>query len=397
MAADTTKNAVGAQPETGDGRGLPLFRVAGVEIRVDASWLIIFVLVLWSLAAGYFPAAQPGYGAGAYFAIGVVATLLFFASVVVHELAHAAVANRHEAGAVRRITLFVFGGMAHLGREPRDARTELGIAAVGPATSLALAGLFWVLATWLPVPPLLGAMLRYLAFINAALAVFNLLPGFPLDGGRILRAVLWMRSGDLRASTVRAANWGSGVAFGLMALGVLQIFAGALVGGLWLMFIGMFLRGAAQTSQHAVIVEQALAGARVRDLMIDHPVAAPPDMTVREAIEELFLRHGFGGFPVGEDGELIGIVSLRHVGACPLAERDTRRVHDVMLPAGPAVEVAADAPLGDALRRMAAADIGRLLVVDGGRIVGMITRTGVTRYVELKTRLEQPGTPPHAG
>jgi Zn-dependent protease len=199
----------------------------------------------------------------------LIATLLFFASVVIHELSHWLMANRM-GQEVRRITLFIFGGMAHLSREPRNARTEFLIAVVGPLTSLALGGIFWLVGQWLRdlVAPLWAAVFHYLGFINVALGVFNLLPGFPLDGGRLLRSILWMRSGDLRAATARAANWGGGIAIGLMLLGGLQIFAGALVGGLWLIFIGMFLRGAAQASYHGVVVDQALSGATAGELMM---------------------------------------------------------------------------------------------------------------------------------
>ena len=371
-------------------RGVDLFRIAGIRIAIDWSWTVVFLLVLWSLSAGYFPRAHPGYPPLDYWAIGATATILFFVSVLVHELSHALVANR--AGqVVRRITLFIFGGVAHLTREPRDARTEIVIAAVGPVTSLVLGGIFWGLAVWsahVGAGALWVAMLEYLAFINAALGVFNLLPGFPLDGGRLLRGTLWWWWGDLRRATARAADWGSGIAFGLMALGIWQIFAGALIGGLWLVFIGMFLRGAARASYQSVLVEQVLGGAHVRDVMVRDPVVVPGELTVRDAIDEHFVRHGFGGFPVGHDGEIEGLVSLRQLRECPPADRSRRTVREIMRPAGAAVSVAASAPLGEALRRMGDADVGRLLVTDGGRIIGLVTRTGIMRFIQLKADLE---------
>jgi Zn-dependent protease/predicted transcriptional regulator len=377
-------------------RGIDLFRVAGVQIAIDYSWLVIFLLVIWSLSAGYFPRIYPGYGWGAYWGIGLVATLLFFASVVIHELAHATVANR-TGQPVRRITLFIFGGMAHLSREPRDAPTELKIAAVGPLTSLVLGGVFWgaqLGAVRLAADELVVAMFRYLAFINVALAVFNLLPGFPLDGGRILRGILWWRSGDLRRATARATDWGVGIGFGLMALGVLQIFAGALVGGLWLIFIGMFLRGAARSSYHGVVVEQALGSASVRDLMVRDPVVVPPDASVSEVVEEHFLRHGFGGYPVGAGGRIEGIVSLHEIRQVPPEERPRRAVREIMRPLEGPVTVAASAPVSDALRRMIEADSGRLLVTEDGSVVGLITQTGITRFIQIRSEL---GTEEEAG
>jgi Zn-dependent protease/CBS domain-containing protein len=384
-ATASEASAAGPAPR----HGVELVRVAGVQIAIDYSWLAVFLLVLWSLSAGYFPAAAPGHETAAYWGVGLLATALFFASVVVHELAHALVANRtgHD---VRRITLFVFGGMAHLGRESQSPKAELGIAAVGPATSLALGAAFWLGARWAAAAdvPVLGvAMLRYLSFVNLALAVFNLLPGLPLDGGRLLRAVLWLKSGDLRRATATAARWGGGIGLGLMALGVLQIFGGTLVGGLWLVFIGMFLRSAAGESFQAMLFEQALAGSRVGDLMIPDPVVVPASLTVEEALEQRFLRHGFGGFPVADDGRVEGLVSLRQVRACPPEQRARRRVRDIMRPAEPAVEIAASASVGDALRRMGEADSGRLLVTDGGRIVGLVTRTGIHRFLETRAAL----------
>ena len=372
-------------------RGVDLFRVAGIQIAIDYSWLVIFVLVLWSLAAGYFPHEYPGFTRTAYWGIGALATLLFFASVLIHELAHSLVANRVGQN-VRRITLFLFGGMAHLSREPSNAVAELKIASVGPLTSFALGGAFWALmvgAERVAAGPLWVAMFKYLSFINVALAVFNLLPGFPLDGGRILRGFLWYRSGNLRAATARAADWGSGIALGLMGLGLLQIFGGALVGGLWLIFIGMFLRGAARASYHGVVVEHVLGSARVGDLMVTDPIAIPDDLTVRDAIEEHFLRHGFGGFPVTRNGQIEGFVTLAHIKHCPPEERAQRTVRDVMRAADAAVTIPATASVSDALRRMVEADSGRLLVTDGGRVVGLITRTGITRFIQLKTELEE--------
>jgi Zn-dependent protease/predicted transcriptional regulator len=372
-------------------RGIDLFRVAGIQIAVDYSWLVIFTLVLWSLSAGYFPAQFPGYAWTQYWGIGLVATLLFFTSVVLHELSHSIVANAL-GQEVKRITLFIFGGMAHLTREPRDARTELLIAAAGPVASFAIGGAFWLAMT---LTRDLGAelpwveMFRYLAIVNVALAVFNLLPGFPLDGGRLLRALVWMRTGDFRKATASAANWGSGIAIGLMILGVLQIFAGALIGGLWLIFIGMFLRGAAQASYHGVVVEHVLSGATAGEVMVRDPVVIPGETTVEVALDDYFLRHGFGGFPVVVDGRIDGIVSLGDVKSCPREERPRRTVRDIMRPADAVVRIAADASVAQALRQMVESGNGRLLVVDGNRVAGLITNTGILRFTQLKTELEE--------
>jgi Zn-dependent protease/CBS domain-containing protein len=371
-------------------REVDLFKIAGIQIAIDYSWLVVFFLVWWSLSGGYFPRYLPGRGFAEYWGAGLVATLLFFASVLIHELSHSLMANRL-GQTVRRITLFIFGGMAHLSREPRNARTEFLIAVVGPLTSFVLGGFFWLVSGSLSglAAPLSIGVFRYLGFINIALGAFNLLPGFPLDGGRLLRSILWMRSGDLRASTARAANWGGGIAAGLMLLGVLQIFAGALIGGLWLIFIGMFLRKASQASYHGVVVEQVLSSATAADLMVSEPVTIAGDMTVAQAIDDYFLRFGFGGFPVTRNGLIIGLVSLAEIKSCPKAERAERSIEGVMRAADAPVRISSTATVADALRQMVEADSGRLLVSQDSRIVGLLTHSGITRFTRGKTELEE--------
>ncbi len=372
--------------------GIEIFKVAGIQVAIDYSWLAIFALILWSLASGYFPKEYPGYSTSSYWLVGLAATILFFGSVLAHELCHAMMGNRLGEG-VHRITLFIFGGMAELEHEPRSGIDELKIAAVGPLSSMVMAGIFWLIARGIAADPataLWKSVFSYLAFINFALALFNLLPGFPLDGGRILRAVLWMRWGDLRRATAAAADWGNTIAWGLIAFGALEIFGGALVGGIWLIFIGLFLRSAASSGYQNMIVEQALSGARVGDLMVRDPIVLGPDETVADAIENFFLRYGFGGFPVAADGKALGVIALPQVRECPASDRASRRIGEVMRPADGKIEIGPDAGVIDAIRQMVAADIGRLLVVDQGKLVGLITRTGVTRYVHTKTLLSTP-------
>lgn len=378
--------------EVGKSRGgIDLFRIAGIQIAIDYSWIVIFLLVLWSLSAGYFPSQYPGYGLGSYVAVGLLATLLFFASVLVHELSHATVANSMGEN-VRRISLFIFGGMAHLSGEPKSPRAEFRIAVVGPLTSLALGLLFWLVARGAAaagVEPLWAAAFHYLGIINVALAVFNLLPGFPLDGGRLLRAYFWQRTGSLRTATARAADWGKGIAVGLMVLGGLQIFSGALVGGLWLIFIGMFLRAAASAGYYGVVVEHALGQTLVRDIMVIDPVVIDRGATVAEAIEDHFLRHGYGGFPVTSNGRVEGLVSLAMVRQCPPAERAQRSVVDIMRPLDASLKIGPTATVAEALRQMEEVNTGRLVVVSGERCLGLITRSGITRFVQMKTQLQQ--------
>lgn len=371
---------------------IELFTVAGVQIEIDFSWIVVFVLILWSLSAGYFPEQYPGHTLGEYWMVGMVATILFFASVVGHELSHAALANRL-GEKVTKITLFIFGGMAHLSGEPKTPEDELKIAAVGPASSIVIAGFFWAVAAALKSSAgasLWVAVFRYLAFINVALAVFNLLPGFPLDGGRLLRAFLWRRWGDLRRATARAADWGSGIAWTLIVLGAFEIFGGGLVGGLWLIFIGLFLRSAASTSYQGLVIEQMLGQTRVSDLMIRDPITVPPDITIADAIERYFLHHGYTGFPVVGDGRVRGLLVLSRVRECPPQERASRTVADVMLPMQTNITISPAASISDAMHQMAEADLGRLLAIDGDRLAGIITRSAIARFVQVKAQLTAP-------
>ncbi len=371
----------------GETKSIDLLRIAGVQIEIDYSWLVIFFLVLWSLSAGYFPQNYPGQRTFDYWIVGLVATLFFFASILLHELSHAAMANWLGEN-VDRITFFIFGGAARLSSEPKSANSEIKIAGVGPLTSLALALIFWLISNAIDLPASLWTgVFRYLAFINLALALFNLLPGFPLDGGRLLRAVLWKRWGDLQRATARAAQWGGGIGWGLIGLGSMEIFGGALVGGLWLIFIGLFLRGAAASGYQETIIEGALEHVRVRDIMTREPVTLSPEVSVGEAIEQYFLRFGYGGFPVAAGGRVLGVLSLSHVGRCQPQERAHKKVRDIMLPIGPGLEIAPGASALGAMHQMNEADSGRLVVIDGGKMVGFITRTGVARIVQMKAQL----------
>jgi Zn-dependent protease/predicted transcriptional regulator len=369
---------------------IELFKVAGVQVEIDYSWIVIAMLVWWSLSAGYFPRSYPGHTFTSYWIVGAIGTVLFFGSILGHELSHAALGNRLGEN-VSRITLFIFGGMAHLSGEPKTAGDEFKIAAIGPVSSVVIGAIFWMLARMLiaaHAPSLWVAVFRYLAFINVALAVFNLLPGFPLDGGRIFRAILWHFWGDFRRATAAAADWGNTIAWGLIALGALEIFAGGLVGGIWMIFIGLFLRGAANASYQSVVVEQMLGRASVADLMVREPVTIDPDASVSDAIDRYFLHHGYTGFPVVKDGRAMGILSLSRVRECPREERANRRVHDIMVPVTDKVTISPTATVSDAMHRMAEADAGRLLVLDGERLMGLITRSQIARFVQLKSQLD---------
>lgn len=370
--------------------GLSLFRVAGIEIRLDYSWLLIFVLILVSLSVGYFPQDSPDQATLAYWVAGLAGTLLFFASILIHELSHSIVA-RLSGISVPAITLFLFGGVSQMKEEASKPATEFRIAIVGPLTSFALAAIFWGIGRFLPegTPSLVASVVHYLAFINTALGVFNLLPGFPLDGGRVLRALVWWRTGSLRRATRTAADVGKGLALGLMFLGGLQILvAGALMGGLWLVFIGMFLRSMAEAGYQNIVLLQALEEATVGEVATRDPITVSPKISIRELIDDYLLALGYRAFPVVENGVVRGIISVAELKDLPADKRDSVSVEERMIRLTDRIRVEPGLALTEALKRLPLAPGGRLLVMRGDELVGMLTKSGLARFVEIRQALE---------
>jgi len=370
-------------------RSIPLFTVAGIHIKLDFSWFIIFGLVLFALSAGYLPRAYPGQETQIYWLAGAVATVLFFASIMLHELAHSLVAIRHGIE-IPEITLFIFGGVSRLSQEPADPSTEFKVAVVGPLTSFALAAGFWVLHTLLRglEPSLIVVVIGYLMWINLALGIFNLVPGFPLDGGRILRAFLWWKTGSLTRATKVASDFGKGFALALMILGALQIFAGALINGLWFIFIGMFLRGMSVQGYEELVIRKSLEGVYVEEVMVREVVTVPPDLTVSQLIHDYFLQYAYRGFPVVDQDRVKGVVSVAAVRQVPREVYDNRRVTDIMTPLEDDLLIDRQASLAEALMQMTRKEQDRLLVLDGERLAGLVTKTGLLRFVQIKQVLE---------
>ncbi len=366
-------------------RGIHLFTIAGIRIIIDYSWFIIFALVAFSLSAGYLPQKYPGASRMAYWVSGLVATAAFFFSILFHELAHSLVALRSGIS-IPSITLFLFGGVSRLSEEPKDPKTDLRIAIVGPFSSFVLAGAFWLVGQRLgpSVHPLAKAVIDYLAFINLALGIFNLAPGFPLDGGRVLRAILWWRTGSVDRATRIVSDLGKGFALTLIFVGAYVILQGALLGGIWLIFIGMFLRGSAAQGYEQMVLQRTLQSALVSEVMVEDPVTLAPDLTLSEVVDHYFLRYGYRGFPVLEGESVVGIVSVNDIAGLPASERDGRRVRDVMRPLEPSRVISKDASLLEALEKLAAPGVGRLVVLDDGKFRGMITKTGLMRLLEVR-------------
>jgi Zn-dependent protease/CBS domain-containing protein len=357
-------------------------RVIGIPIYLHFSWLIIFGLIVWTLSTGYFPAQYPDLPASSYWAKGLVASLLFFVSIVLHELGHAVVARRHGLR-TRSITLFIFGGVAQLEKDPRDGRAEFWMAAAGPAVSLILAGLFYACATLPFLGPSAAAVARYLALINLILALFNLVPAFPMDGGRLLRGALWGPLGKARATRI-ASGAGTFFAFALIFAGVFSLLRGDPLGGLWYILIGWFIKDASVASYQQVRLDETLRGVTVRDAMVEAVVTVPSTGSVAEAAREHFMRTGYGGYPVTRGEAVVGLLCLKDVLKLSAEERDATSVQGAMRPLTDAIVIEPDAPMPVAIARMAQAGTARLLVMHGNQLLGLLTMHGVIRRLKVR-------------
>ena len=357
--------------------------IRGIPINVHVSWLVIYGLITWTLAVGYFPHALPDLPAAAYWANGLLAALLLFVSVLLHELSHSLVAIAHGLS-VRGITLHVFGGVSHLEDEPPTPRAEFLIAVVGPVTSFAIAVVLWLInASGVVQAGWARAVIGYLVVVNVAVGIFNLVPGFPLDGGRVLRAAVWKWKGALDQATYIASRVGVGFALALMALGVFQIFGGAVLGGFWLIVIGMFLRGAADASYSQMALREALARLPVRDIMTREVVTVPVDASVAQ-LADAFWAHHVTSFPVVDRDAVRGIASVQQVHAVPPEQRTQRRVSDLMRPLADDLVAGPDDSAFDALGKATRNQIGRLAVIEHGRLMGYLSLKDITHVLALR-------------
>lgn len=368
-----------------------LFALRGIRVQIDASWLLLAVLIAWSLAVGYFPFVAPGLAPATYWSMAVAGLVGLAASIVIHEFAHALVARR-QAMPVHSIVLFVFGGVAEMSEEPSSARGELLMAVAGPAASLVLAGAFYLLgmaaALGLGMDHPLVIVLGYLGFINLLLAIFNMVPAYPLDGGRVLRAVLWLRKRDIVQATRIAAAVGSIFAFALMALGVVNLLAGHLIGGLWWLLIGMFVRAAAVSGYRQQVAQATLSGQPVSRFMRRDAVTVSPDLTLDRLVEDYFYRFYFKTFPVTERGRLVGCVAIDQVKAVDKSRWPHQTVRTVMEPCGPDNTVAEDSAAVIALGLMRRTGRSRVLVARDGHLVGVLALRDLLNYLSLRLDLE---------
>ncbi len=371
------------------GTRIELFKLFGIPIRLDTSWFIVAALVVWSLATGAFPYLRPGLTPGAYWAMGAAGAIGLFASIVTHEFFHAMVARRNQIP-MRGITLFIFGGVAEMGAEPASAQAELRMAAAGPLASIAiaLAG-FWlsdaVRGVW---PGSVVVVIHYLALLNAVLAGFNLLPAFPLDGGRIFRAALWTWKKDLAWATRVASQTGSGFSFAFMAAGVVAVLFGNLVSGMWWILIGLFLRRASTASYQQVLLKRALAGEPIRRFMTSNAVTVPARTSVADFVDAYVYKFHHTLFPVVEEGRLLGCVTTQQVKNLPREEWARRSVGSLGVPCGSDNAIGPDTDALEAIAVMRRTGQPRLMVVEGGRLVGIVTLKDLLGFFALKLELE---------
>jgi Zn-dependent protease/predicted transcriptional regulator len=371
------------------GSQLTLFRLFGFTVRLDASWIFIALLVTWTLAAGLFPLRQPGLAPGLYWAMGVFGALGLFASIVFHEFWHSVVARRYGLP-MKGITLFIFGGMAEMDDEPQRPGVEFAMAIAGPIASVVIGAFFYLLYSWGSDVWGVAAteVLWYLAFINWVLAAFNMVPAFPLDGGRLLRSALWRWKGDLRWATHKAARFGSGFGLVLIALGILSLLTGNLVGGFWYVILGLFLRSAAQMSYQQVLLRESFEDVPVRRLMKDQPITVSPDISLRELVEEHIYVHHFKMFPVVEKDRLLGCITTRAVKSIPREEWASRAVRSVMGSCADGHTVAPEMTVTEALSIMNKHELSRLMVVRDGHLEGIISLKDILGSLSARQELE---------
>jgi Zn-dependent protease/CBS domain-containing protein len=366
-------------------------KIKGILIEVNASWFVIFALVTYSLAAGYFPLYYPDFDSTTRWVSSSAIALLFFVSVLLHELSHSLVSIKLGMP-VKRITLFIFGGVAQIEKEPDEPMKELKMAIAGPAMSIFLYGLFFLLSAALrSVGAPLAAVVsfEYLSNINLTLAIFNLVPAFPLDGGRVLRAIIWRFSGNLQKSTKIASTMGSVFGYFLISMGVLLLLNGNTINGIWLVFIGWFINQMSRDSYQSMLLSDIFDKIKVGEFMTAEVVTVDRSLSVQELVENYFLRYKFAVFPVSQEGRIIGIVSAASVKQLDKASRLQTTVGSITTPLSDKLVVSPSDIVSTAVKRLSANGVGRVLVMDQDNLLGIVSNTDVLNYMWIKNQVNK--------
>ena len=370
---------------------MTLFKLLGFTVSVDASWGIILFLVVWSLSEGLFPGYFPDLSSQTYWVMGLFGALGLFVSIIIHEFSHSLVARKYGLE-IKGITLFIFGGVAEMKDEPNSPKTEFFMAIAGPIASLLLSILFAALyqvdkIIELPVP-IIG-ILGYLSAINMLLAVFNMVPAFPTDGGRILRSLLWWIKGDIYWATQVASRISLGFAMAIIFIGFMSLLGGNFIGGLWWILIGSFLFNAANVSYQRLLMKQSFEGKTVRHFMNPNPVTVPSHITLQEFVDNYLYHYHYKMFPVLKDDKISGLITIQMLKSHPQEEWKHLLVGKVMQLQSPDNSIDSNTPINDALNKMSETGLSRLLVVEGKKVVGIITLKDLLEYLALKMELEE--------
>ena len=368
--------------------GIYIGKIFGIPVKLHYSWFIVFVLVAWSLAAQYFPSTYPAWDSTLSIAAGIITSLLFFGSVLAHELMHSVVA-KSEGIPIQDITLFIFGGVSQMTEEPKKPEDEFRMAIAGPLTSLALGIIF--LALWYffkSLPQVVVAVAQWLGWINVSLAAFNLVPGFPLDGGRVLRSLLWWRSQNLKSATRAASTVGRVIGYLLIFAGIWIIFQGNWFNGVWLALIGWFLESAASGSYRQLALMEMLKGHKVTEVMTSDCSIVPPELTIEQLVHDNILTSGRRCFPVvPRGGNVQGLVTINEIRAVPRDQWLLRTTKEMMTPYSKLKTVTPDTDLSVVMQMLAEENINQVLVVKDGTIVGMVARDNLINFINLRGEL----------
>lgn len=373
------------------GKRIKLFSIFGFDVGIDMSWIILAFLIAWSLSVGLFPFQFKGLSTGTYWLMGIVGAAGLFLSIIFHELSHSLVARRFGMP-MEGITLFIFGGVSQMSEEPPSPKAEFMMAIIGPLSSIAIGVVFYIVYAvgkqggW---PQPVNGVVGYLAIINGILAGFNLIPAFPLDGGRVLRSILWGIKGNLRWATRISSSIGSGFGILLVILAVFQLFQGNFIGAMWWFLIGMFLQSAAKSSYQQLMVRNALQGEPVRRFMNADPVTVPSSLSIKELVEDYIYKYHYKMFPVVDNDKLAGCVSTKEIKKVSHDEWAQKNIGDLVTDCTTENTLTPDTDSVKALSIMNKTGSSRLMVTEGDRLAGIITLKDLLKFFSLKMELEE--------